>query len=264
MQGEGPQPAGDRDASPLASALRWFDELLASRVTSVDARVAKALVLASAGRVDRAEAELAALSATARGSLPGNAVFVRARCLRQMGRFAEALSMCRALRLDMPQVSDLDLDIEEGLNLCGLGRTDEAIRALEDAIERHGQRPERILVVVCLARVLCQAGRPEEGLRFCDAALAEPELRHPGLLAQRAECLILLGRWDAAAADLDDALARDPTLATGHAHRGLLHLVREEVEPARASFRRAVARNPGLRELCQGWWDYDSQRERLF
>ncbi|MHC5033202.1 MAG: tetratricopeptide repeat protein [Planctomycetota bacterium] len=105
--------------------------------------------------------------------------------------------------------------------------------------------PEDAALLALRAKALVAVGRAEEGLRFCDRALATAPNHH---LVHNAHCLALLHtkRFDEAVRAGEQAIASDPACGCGHCLKGyaLGHL--EKHEEALAAFARALELNAGL------------------
>jgi len=80
------------------------------------------------------------------------------------------------------------------------------------------------------------------GLSACDAALTGdmPQLARAGTLVNRGILEAAAGRTDAAIADFDAGLARDPSLSAGYMNRGAAFLKSGRYAQARADFDRAI------------------------
>jgi tetratricopeptide (TPR) repeat protein len=80
------------------------------------------------------------------------------------------------------------------------------------------------------------------GLSACDAALAGDmsQLARAGTLINRGILQAATGRTDAAIADFDAGLARDPSLSAGYMNRGAAFLKSGRYVQARADFDRAI------------------------
>ncbi len=85
---------------------------------------------------------------------------------------------------------------------------------------------------------------PAERLRLCVQAL--DEARTPAALVAAASTCMEVNDLDAAARDLDEAIALAPAWAAPRFERGKLWLRRDDMEQAAASFRDAVDRLPGF------------------
>jgi tetratricopeptide (TPR) repeat protein len=85
---------------------------------------------------------------------------------------------------------------------------------------------------------------PAERLALCVRALNEG--RTPGALLATASVCMEVNDLDAAARDLDDAIARAPDWAAAHFERGKLWLRLDDMERASEAFRAAADRLPGF------------------
>jgi len=81
------------------------------------------------------------------------------------------------------------------------------------------------------------------GLSACDAALTGDmsQLARAGTLVNRGILQAAAGRTDAAIADFDAGLARDPSLSAAYMNRGAAYLKAGRYSEARADFDRAIA-----------------------
>ena len=113
----------------------------------------------------------------------------------------------------------------------------------QSAIARKGQAP-----------VLTTVVRPRDAVQWAlyyppvvytpeKAAMAE-DLENPAFLANRAANLLAVGNIDAAAADLEKALAIDPVFAEALSLQSIVALVKNDKENAYALAQKAVKANP--------------------
>jgi len=255
----------------------------ATEIGALQVRAALALgrhaeVLAAVGRTRQARRRLAAEEAEAllglmrprdalrvatralqRGRVEGDAAarlhLLRARALWHMGATRRALrEAARAER----GASHESVRAQARVTLAHFAwkeqRLDEAARLAQEALRLHesAHDPEGVVRALEIeAGVLRDTGRFEEALRVCDrrvaAAAATTRVDEMGRArADRGDLLAFVGRWDAAAAELDAAidlfrrlgderehtLAR-PRLAMVDLARGDLAAVRRAVERAR-------------------------------
>lgn len=130
------------------------------------------------------------------------------------------------------------------------GTVNEVVTRLESAVARHG------VLVLGAADALCgtargygvvaaATGKPPERRRPAVAAPEGPGRRFDDRLAAAAAAADE-GRIDAALAAVDLLLDERPLAAAAHYLRGVLCLEKDQVEPAIASFRRALSVDPGF------------------
>jgi len=99
-------------------------------------------------------------------------------------------------------------------------------------------------VITGLLPLAMRATDPTERLRLCVAALDRQRVA-PTLLAAASACMEV-NDLDAAARDLDEALAQAPNWAAAHFERGKLWLRLDDMESASASFQEAVSLMPAF------------------
>ena len=84
---------------------------------------------------------------------------------------------------------------------------------------------------------------PADALPELDALAVEAP-RDPWVLCVRAECLVLLGEWERVLADLDAALALDPSIPWAHYERGVALGIVRGAAPSIEAFTRAIELDP--------------------
>lgn len=125
-----------------------------------------------------------------------------------------------------------------GRELTVLGRCNEAVKALRDAVRIV---PHDLEQQWALAKALEGLGRYEGSLQVLADAVPSARLEHAGLLHQRVGwTLALLGRWDAAEASLRRSLELTPSLAWAHNDLAVCLWIRGRREEARASLLEAL------------------------
>ena len=161
----------------------------------------KVVTLVPAGERSVARAE--ALAALARG-------------LMLAWRFDESLPICEQALALARAVGARDLELwarlELGRNLAYLGRGDEGVEQLEQALEMTGAQndPTAILdAYISLTDVLTMLGRPRRAAEVAATGLAAVRpygIDSTVLFANRIEALTAIGSWDEAAAESAAAL----------------------------------------------------------
>ncbi len=225
------QELGDADA-----ALAAFSRLLEMEPRWVPARVARAELLARAGRT-AAEAEL-------RRALADDPRFTRAatslaQLLRLAGRTAEALDVTTAA---LPlQDDEPGLLVEHALALQAAQRGDEALAALERAVRRAPQRGDAQHYLALALHARGAHGRAIEHARLALAA-GQDGAETRGVLAR---ALAAAQRLDEAEDAFREGLARDPDATPLHEdYARLLWLRSGDLERACAALDAALARTP--------------------
>jgi len=124
------------------------------------------------------------------------------------------------------------------------GRTEEALRLAEEALQRNRDDAGALLV---RSTVRCIEGEVERCRADLDRALElDPALRQGWL--NRSALAIAAERYDEALAALERAERLDPGAPDNALNQGAVLLLKGELEPATAQFRRYLERNPGSAE----------------
>ncbi|MBX3472748.1 MAG: tetratricopeptide repeat protein, partial [Planctomycetes bacterium] len=138
-----------------------------------------------------------------------------------------------------------------GLAFClnDLGRSDEALAAIDEALRRAPDHPRAHMARFMIASALRRLDEADAAL---DAAirLTEPA-PFPRALGARAQLRLARGRADAALADLDRLLAQQPDDPEGLCARALVRVLLDQPGAA-DDLRRAFAADPGLSEAWLG------------
>lgn len=238
---------------------------------------------AAAGRGDRGTAERSVERLqrlrTASASLKARASLMRAEWMLDGGRAHEALDVLEALDRDAPRVGAV-------LNLLGLARgavgdREGALRAFEQAVERHGHKEVPLLNLARAYREQGQLDRARTTLEralgvsqdYADAWVAygvvladqrAPNARHvlvraaqmapndPTPLAAQGSLDLADQQYDNAAESFRKALERDPDHAIARTNLGiaLAHLGRNDL--ALRAFEQATQRAPHVGEAWNG------------
>ncbi len=234
------------------SAIARFRAVAGQDPPDAAAAAAIALVRAASGACTAALADLSGLAADPRAPFPDLLSFLRVRCLREAGQAAEARPLLDALLARRPEL--LEVQLEAGLLELALGRPAAAVALLSRAAERFAGLPGRVQLLADLCVAHERLGQPAEGLRLCDEALADPELRHPALRANRAAFLAMLGRYEEARCALIEAVADDPDVPALLLNLGYVTLRLGHTDEARAALRAACAAEPALAPTCERYW----------
>jgi tetratricopeptide (TPR) repeat protein len=120
------------------------------------------------------------------------------------------------------------------------GRSDEALRLIEPLLKREGKNARALLV---RSTAWCMEGDLERCKADLDRALAlDPTLRQGWL--NRSALAIADKRYDDALAALAEAEMLDPRAADNGLNQGAVELLAGRLEPATAQFRRYLDRDP--------------------
>ncbi len=128
-----------------------------------------------------------------------------------------------------------------GVTLMGLGRVDEALHALEEALNCDPDGAASAEAALCTA--LGMAGRLEEAIQHGERAVA---LR-PGYSEARQNLAVVLARnkqYDRANENFQEAIRLNPRYAVAHQNWGLALEEAGRKEDAIAEYRRAIALKP--------------------
>jgi len=127
-----------------------------------------------------------------------------------------------------------------------LGRPEEAVRSLRDALE---QAPGSLSVYAALARLYRERGDRDAEIAVYREMLVEYP-HHQGTLAALADALIATSRSDEARQALQDLVEHHPDDARSVIRLALLEFDAGEYESAAARFETALAENPEDHELA--------------
>ncbi|MBM3309962.1 MAG: tetratricopeptide repeat protein [Candidatus Aminicenantes bacterium] len=174
--------------------------------------------------------------------LPFQQKLERAIVAADAGRFEESLALYAGLAKERPDFTPVHTYLAQ--TLLGLGRPDEALRAL-DAAYRFD--PDNVAILTAYGTVLVQAGQYDPAVGVLERALAildtDPEPWDSLGIAEWRR-----GEFDKAKTYFERALALDPTYALAAANLGALHMTlygakgRQPADLVRAieSYRRSV------------------------
>lgn len=194
-----------------------------------------AYTLLSQNRID--EAEHHTLRALALNAHNDTALFTLAEVRERQRRFDEAEAAYRASLAAKPSART---GYQLGELLLRLGRTDEGIAQMADAIRHHDDDFEANLL---RANVEAHRGQNDRALVYYQVALAaDPDNADAHLGA--GVVLNKLGRAAEARAHFQSALAARPDFAQAHAELGLAALAAGEAELAATHLRAAVQAEP--------------------
>ena len=131
------------------------------------------------------------------------------------------------------------------LALIALGQEDEGAARLEELANASdgGTMEQRALYLTQAGNAWLVAGAPEAAVVTLTNALKIMP-NEPNLLVDRASAQILLGKWPEAIKDLDKALEALPGLAAAHQLRAEARLNMNDLEPALADVKAAMAAEP--------------------
>lgn len=131
------------------------------------------------------------------------------------------------------------------LALIALGHEDEGAARLEELANASdgGTMEQRALYLTQAGNAWLVAGAPEAAVVTLTNALKIMP-NEPNLLVDRAGAQILLGKWPEAIKDLDKALEALPGLAAAHQLRAEARLNMNDLEPALADVKAAMAAEP--------------------
>jgi tetratricopeptide (TPR) repeat protein len=161
----------------------------------------------------------------------------RGRLLDDAGHHADAIDCYdKALALAPDDVTAL---ANRGNSLRSLERFDDARASYEAALALE---PDNIAGLIGLALCLAALGRPEEGLRFADKAVAESG--YPPALAERALILAQLKRYDEALTSIGEAIRAGFDTAPTYHNRGEILALAGRLDDAIESFDEALKREP--------------------
>jgi len=217
----------------------------ATRLAPEDARLhfEKGFVLAALGRDAEAEAELSAFIAQSEGSAA--AYEERARVRARTGRPELAIDDFDAAIALAPTI---DLYLERGELLEGRARYADAAEGYRDGLARLGDSP---LLQRALVAALIAAGRFDEALRAIDDALEAGVLATQWLL-ERATVLEHMGRSEEARearlralSKANASLHRHPT-STNLVARAEVHLALGDAAAAQRDLEQALRNSPQL------------------
>jgi superkiller protein 3 len=195
--------------------------------------------------LERPQEALGALDDASATVRPGPAASQKAVALNALGRHQEALDVLPAARADAATAGSAVL--EEGIALVGVGRAEEALALLDPVVPRlEGAARARALEAQGLAQQ--SAGRPQEAARtLAEAASITPAgPRRKGVMVGLAHVLAEIGRPDDAVRALDEALAAGPADAELELERSSLLLGAGRSAEAAAALDRVVALRPAL------------------
>ncbi len=235
------------ETAPSESAVQGsLRSMLAEpEMTTMESRTLRLLLSRTLIRTGRAAEALEITTALlAEQPLYPNALFGRARALRELGRLDEAMAEMRRVQGLLPTAAFIHVGIaqilrdrgdpqaalaelapalppgradsqaptEAALTLLALGRDAEALAHAQRAVAQDGKNPSAL---TALGAALLRLGRAEEALVQLDRALAEAPMWQEGRL-WRIDALLALGRMPEARLELEEhaeGLAAVPRLA---------------------------------------------------
>jgi tetratricopeptide (TPR) repeat protein len=218
--------------------------------------LARAGVLLQLKRYKDAEAELReALAAE-----PGNARMhmVLSHVLNCQGRHTHALQEAETAIGLAPDYAPPHS--YRALALLSLGRADEALQAIQEALRLDAAEPGYYAIAsyihICRRDWQASLVKAEEGLR------CNPE--HIKCATLRAVSLLETGRQDEAEQMLAALLARDPEMAATHFSQGVALLRRGDAQQALQFFREALRLNPMAGDEAAGFIQIAREKSKAY